>query len=125
MGASCCEVSALVKVEGCFLQRETSGRSLKLELGNGPERGVGWREVEAYHGETGLGALRSGSAVRKQTSVHTFGGDGVTEDETGAVVGNLEDWPGHFYKQKGERHQSEMMAFLMGAYGVQRLVIRN
>jgi len=53
---SCCEVPALVKVEGCFLQRETPGGSLKLELWNGPERGVGWCEIEAYHGEKGLDA---------------------------------------------------------------------
>ena len=53
----------------------------------------------------------------KQTTVHTFAGDGVAGEETRAVVGNLEDWPGHFYRWEGERHQSKMMAVLMGAYG--------
>jgi len=54
-----------------------------------------------------------------------LGGDEVAEDETRAVVGNLEDWPDHFYRWEVERDQGEMMAGLMGAYGVRRLVIRN
>ena len=29
-----------------------------------------------------------------------LGGGGVAEEEAGAVVGNLEDWLGHFYKRK-------------------------
>ena len=63
--------------------------------------------------------------MRKQTAAHTFVGEEVVEEEARVVVGNLEARLGYFYNWKGERHQGELMAGLMGAYGMRRLAIRN
>jgi hypothetical protein len=94
VGASHCETGILLKVARCFLERECLGGSLeRVELGSGPERGVGRCEVESLHGERGLGAIRLDSAARKRTSAHTFGGE-----ETTAAVGGLEERLGSFYK---------------------------
>ena len=98
---------------------------LTLSSGTGRSEELDGVRVKPIMARQAWVTIRSERAVRNQTTVHTFGRDEIVEDETRAVVGNLEDWPGRFYKRKGERHQSEMMAALMGAYGVRRLVIRN
>jgi len=112
-----------VKVKGWFLKRETlSGPLERAELGSGPERRVGWCEIETLHGGGGLGATQLDSAVQKQTTGHTFGGEMVVEEETTVVIGNLEGRLRYFYKFGiNAGHHAEMMVCLMRAlYRIRR-----
>ena len=116
MGASCGEICTLVKGEGRLFERETLGGPLERgELGSGPERGVGWREVESHHGERRLGVIRLDCTVWMWILRHRWG-EGDAGRETAAAVGDSEEWVGCLYMSVGGHH-GEMMARLMGAYG--------